>query len=737
MIDLRLNDWSFKRFYIAISTAILVFVGMAGLRALGMYIPILQELPGIFLITFAPGFMLLRIMRFHGRDAVSSVLYAVGLSLLWMMMSGFVLNAVGRILHVSTLVPSVAVPWTAVTLLALLFLSYIRDVNYVSQPQRRPVVISPAMLAIALLPLLAIFGALYITWTKDNILQLLFLVATAVTGIAVVFKRKETPGLYPWAVYMIGLALLLHVSLISNYLNGWDIQHEYYLAQYVLDVGSWSGASDYLVNPMLSITMLVPMYTLCTGLSPVWVFKLVFPLLFALMPVGLYWLFNQMAERRVAFMACLLIIYMFVFYGELQAVARQEIAEIFFVLVLMQIFERHRSVMVQWAFLVAFGVGMVVSHYGLSMVLFGAAAIAWAVILLERSKVPSKFVGLLSRVSLLDRLHVKIFPVQPREAMDLRKTKVIRPSFILFLVFFFLFWDIVICNGVISTTIYGIAAQIVSGMLNELFDPGSSQAMGTIMTPSLSISSSILKLFYLVIIAMIGLEALRLIYRKGATRFGREYSYLVISFFLIAAAGLVLPYLASSFNTSRLFHIALIVLAPLVILGGLSGLQRLFRMIGMANVERTGASVLAIFLAVFLLLNAGFINEIAGERSTSLALDVDGDFLTWKDSEVLGGRWLIHFDLRDPNYADQSAWVLLNGMEWGAARSLSDTNEITFWSHTYLRSYNIESGYLLVQKRVQASDVYTYERTEDLTREMFKIYDDQGSEVFYTFYVLR
>ena len=738
MIDIRMNDWPLRRFYVAMSTALLVFVGVVGLRAMGVYIPIVQELPGIFLLTLAPGFMLLRIMRFHDADVVRSVLYAVGLSLLWTMLSGLVLNTLGRVLLHTSLISLPAAPlWTAVTLLALLFLTCLRDADPRDQMRRPGIRVTPSILALALLPLMAVFGALYLNWTGSNILQLLFLLATSVAGMAVVLKRKEVSGLYPWAVYMIALALLLHVSLVSNYLNGWDIQHEYYLANQVLEAGCWSGISNYLVNPMLSITMLVPMYSLCTGLGPVWVFKIIFPLLFALMPVGLYWLFNRLVEERAAVMACLLLIYMFVFYGELQAVARQEIAELFLVLVLMQIFERHGNKALRWTFLMAFGAGLVLSHYGLTLVLVGAAMIAWAVIMLERLNPLPQLQKRLSRIPALSRLSALLPAGMAHGTVDLRRTKVIHPLFIAFVAALFLFWDVVVCSGTITTTVYGVASRIVTGVLNEMFDLGSSQAIGAIITPSLSLASSLLKLLYLLIIAIIGFEILRLVYSRGANRFDREYSSLAVSFFLIAAAGLVLPYLASSFNTSRLFHIALIILAPLVILGGQGGLRRLFGLLGAVRKERGETCILSVFLAIFLLLNAGFLNEVMGEGFTSLALDPEGDFLTWKDSEVVGGRWLLYADHRDPNYADQSAWILLNGMEWGASRSLSNTIEITYWSHTFLRSYNIESGQLLVQKRVQATDVYDYKRTSDLTRDMIKIYDDRGSEVYYTFTTLK
>ncbi|MGA7076853.1 MAG: hypothetical protein WBZ42_10005 [Halobacteriota archaeon] len=48
---------------------------------------------------------------------------------------------------------------------------------------------------------------------------------------------------------------------------------------------------------MLSLTMLAPLLSVATGMSVTWVFKLIVPLLFALVPLGLYRLYQKQTSH--------------------------------------------------------------------------------------------------------------------------------------------------------------------------------------------------------------------------------------------------------------------------------------------------------------------------------------------------------------------------------------------------------------------------------------------------------
>ena len=74
---------------------------------------------------------------------------------------------------------------------------------------------------------------------------------------------------------------------------------------------------------MLSITMLTTLLSLVTGMSVTWVLKLIIPLLFALVPLGLFRLYEKLTSARIALFGVFFFMVTFSFYTELLAMARQ------------------------------------------------------------------------------------------------------------------------------------------------------------------------------------------------------------------------------------------------------------------------------------------------------------------------------------------------------------------------------------------------------------------------------
>ena len=94
---------------------------------------------------------------------------------------------------------------------------------------------------------------------------------------------------------------------------------------------------------MLSLTMLAPLLSVATGMSVTWVFKLIVPILFALVPLGLYRLYQKQTSHRIALFGVFYFMVTFSFYTEMLAMARQEIAELFVVMLLLLIVDRQMS----------------------------------------------------------------------------------------------------------------------------------------------------------------------------------------------------------------------------------------------------------------------------------------------------------------------------------------------------------------------------------------------------------
>ncbi len=109
-----------------------------------------------------------------------------------------------------------------------------------------------------------------------------------------------------------------------------------------------------------------------------WVYKIIFPLLFALMPVALYQAYMKQSNEKLAFMASFFFVSLVVFFSEMLQLARQEIAELFVALIILLIVDRSMQKS-RWSLLfLVFAASLVLSHYGLTFIFIGTLALGWA-----------------------------------------------------------------------------------------------------------------------------------------------------------------------------------------------------------------------------------------------------------------------------------------------------------------------------------------------------------------------
>jgi uncharacterized membrane protein len=371
------NDWPIKKCLALSVSLLLALLGLIGLAALGFDIPIVRQVVAFLFLSFIPGMLVLRILRVHNVNMVESLLYSVGLSLVFVMVMGVLANFALPPLGISR--PIALMPLTiTVTLFSLILciVAYIRDKDFRSV-NRDNVEIeedtgkgfranpAPYLLAI-LLPLLAILGAKLVDAYHSNLLiYALVFVIVLIIGL-VAFNKFIPSRLYPFMMFMMALALLYQTTLISDYLVGSDIHQEYYFAGLVvLEDGFWNASVAASVNSCLSIVMLAPVYSLLLNMDVVWLFKVVYPVLFALMPLALFRIFRLQLRPQYAFLAVAFFISLPMYTMDMAQLARQQIAELFFVLVILLIVDRRLTMIQRTILVIIFGIGVVVSHYGL------------------------------------------------------------------------------------------------------------------------------------------------------------------------------------------------------------------------------------------------------------------------------------------------------------------------------------------------------------------------------------
>lgn len=156
----------------------------------------------------------------------------------------------------------------------------------------------------------------------------ILLVCTAVTLVAF---GKVNRKAYPYLLYGIAAGMVLMTTLAGPHLVGSDIHIEYYYAQLYSGGDVWPSLWHIVQETAIANTVIAPLIYKVLHIPLFWVYKLVFPLMFASVPVILYLIYRKWLSERNAFLAAMFFIAFPAFLLELPTIARQMVAEVFLV----------------------------------------------------------------------------------------------------------------------------------------------------------------------------------------------------------------------------------------------------------------------------------------------------------------------------------------------------------------------------------------------------------------------
>jgi uncharacterized membrane protein len=329
-------------------------------------------------LLMMPGYLIMQLVikDDRKRNFWASLAYAVALSVLFLMLLGLamsVLLPLVGIAHPLTTGPLVVAITGGV---AALIGAVLRRRGGIFFDELRVMGgVQSWILALlgAMLPILAIAGAVMLNNGASGRITLLMMSLVAVYALWLIWPRRQAMyQMYPYALFMMAAALLLATSMRGWFITGHDIIQEYQVFQLTAQHGVWS--MSFLrdaYNACLSITILPTVLARLTGLSDPYVYKLLFQLVFALVPPLLYLTLARFLPRRAAFLAAFVFVTFPTFLTDMPMLGRQEMAFLFFALALMTLFDvrlarRAKSVMV-----LLLGLGMILSHYSTSYVAMG------------------------------------------------------------------------------------------------------------------------------------------------------------------------------------------------------------------------------------------------------------------------------------------------------------------------------------------------------------------------------
>jgi uncharacterized membrane protein len=563
-----------------------------------MYLTLFLDLPtariilGIGYLTIVPGYVVLKLLKLDKLNTLESVLYSVGFSVAFLMFAGLVINQFGGLVGLSF--PLATLPLSLFINTAIILGAAVAHLRQGSQPPPEPKSerLGPSTLLLALIPLLAIAGTLYLDATGNNTILLVMIVGIAALFAGGVFFERNQKT-YAFAVLMIALALLLHMSLLGQYIlpNGGDSPVELYVFQGTRLNMHWESLFTVPTdeaygryNAMLSITILPSVYSNMLGIDPSWVFKIIYPLIFALVPLGLYVLWQPYIGKKLAFIAAFVFMAQSTFFTEMLALNRQMIGELFFVLLLATILTNKLDKSTKFISFAIFSFGLIFSHYALAEIFLFLILAAWAT-----------------------------------SAFYIR-----RPSFNLqfgMVLFFFVamfLWYIFTSGSVVFQSFMSFTGYI-SGQLGDFFNPasrGQTVLAGLGLAESPSVLNTISRGFAYLTEIFIVIGVLALLAKKIPFRFQRDY----IVFSVLTAIFLVfltlVPGLANALSMTRFYHILLMILAPFCAVG----LWLAAGMLAKRKKELAFVGLTICVLVPYFAFQTNFIYEVTGAESWSVPL---------------------------------------------------------------------------------------------------------------------
>ncbi len=782
----QMNDWSITATLKTSFALYLITWAFIGLDAAGLHVPLVRGLFAIVSLLFVPGILILRVLRAHHLGSARTVLFAVGLSVSTVMFTGLFVNFVYPLVGVGrpfALLPAVGTMTTFVALLA--FASYWRDRDFADDPRiSAQEVLAPSALLLCILPFIVVLGSFFMNAYNSNLALLGGLVAIGATAFWVGTSASFPKRLYPFAVFTIALALSYYGSLVSSYVWGWDIQKELYHANLVVTNGVWHATlpnvTNDVTNAVISVTMLAPMLAQTSGLSLVWLFKLVYPLLFALVPLGLFVAVQKQTNDKIAFLAAFFVSSLFTFFSEMPALARQEIAELFLVLLLVVMVDKYRSRDEKKRVYVLFGifaVSLAASHYSLAFLYIIYLLIAWLLLFLidnpalrrlqrrvegvptDQSATPHRMLTLVFVLAFAAFTVAWYMSLGAAASLSIDKT--------LTKIVYDIFTPRAIALAVgIGTAVYLIALGLIYVIASRRahgLRPGMScvspiallAALGAItlnnwktaLNDVLQIGTQsplheVGRLLYIISVFLIAVGLCALAFRYYRRRFDKELVALALASFTVLAAATIVPPLSFIMNTTRLFHVSTLLLAPFCVTGALLVPQIAARVIGWRD-NASDAYVLKIvaaFFVVFFLFNTGFIYEVTHQESTSFILNGDIDAARFNAREVAAGQWLFQVHGKNvsgkylPIYADAHRAALLRSFINDGAYSLRKPPTTTpLIGYVYLGTYNMETGQVaqVQNDSLLQGTVISYASLGTTNAIRSKVFDDGGAAIYY------
>ncbi len=722
----------------------------------------LRQILGFLFIILIPGLLIMLCFKIRTVGFWEYLVYTVGLSVAFIMFAGLAVNWTLPALNITDKPLSL---WPIlicfnIFLLILWFIGIHRNKDLkpfdITVPKLDTLNNIFFIIPMAF-PLLSILGAFLLNNHGPNILTMIMLGGIAVYVLfLVIFRKHMDENIWPWALYWMGLALLFMFSMRSWYISGMDINLEYSVFQLTKSNSYWDISNfNNAYNAMLSITIFPVIYSYIININEMYISKIIFSMIFSIVPIIIFLSLRRYPRLIIPFLASFFFISQPMFIKGTPN--RQEIAFIFFGLMLLVLFTKNLNPTIKKVFFVIFGASMIVSHYSTAyMALF---------------------------IFLLTYILILIYKIYEKQKIKKRKIDFSQKSefyltgalILLLLIFGFLWYNQVtpISNDLIDFADRSISNignifeegmqikdQTILGKLNFLnkenvekplleynlqirdkyniesekdkfyninysskIIPITSSKTTNYISPYLDLGRSLFRFLGMVFI-IIGF--LGLMFIKINKEISIEIFILVFVFLIILSLIILLPFSSIRYDTGRTYQQSLLWISFLVIFG----LFIIFK-----SKKYDYIIIASLFLIFYFLFLSNFLQYFSGGYNIDIGMNNIGyeyDTIYVHREDISSANWLYHFCGEYPKYAD--------AFSLGKITLSSDPNYknrvlIDIIPEVISKKSYVYSSYLNVFNRISFRSfknvVFSFGfPTDFLNDNKNKIYDNGGSEIF-------
>lgn len=559
--------------------------------------PLVREIVGMLYLTVVPGLVLVKILKLDSLGTLEVIVFAVGFSIVFLMLSGLVINQFGYVVGLNFPLSTLPLSLFINTLIIIgAAVAHLRQGKIKKVIADKNEIFNPSLLLLTLIPVLSVIGAYFVNTTGNSSILIIMILSVAALFTFSAFRERST-YFYPFAIFMIALALLLHFSLISNYIVpfGGDSPIELFVFKSTQAAGHWN---PIFLNPldqafgrynaMLSITVLPTIYSNLLGMDPTLVYKIIYPIIFALVPVGLFQLWQPYIGKKLSFLAAFVFVAQSTFFTEMVALNRQMIGELFFVLLLLVLLNKKIAKEGKFLTFAILSFGLIFSHYALAEIFLVLIFSAWAV----------------------SAFYLK----KPHFSLQL--------SMILFFSVAMFLWYIYTSGSTVFDSFLTFA-QSVGSQLGDFFNPasrGQTVLTGLGLAQAPSILNTISRVFAYLTEVFIVLGVVALIKKANPFRFDRDFKVFSIIAVAILISLTVVPGLANTLSMTRFYHILLMILAPFCIVG-MWAFSQVFCKYVFKHEKTIVVSLLVVAVLVpYFLFQTNLVYEVAQTESWSIPL---------------------------------------------------------------------------------------------------------------------